>query len=66
MQSTRQRIDGTNQHRHNARHFSRFELKMDETIVFREANYLSWGLLINENYDIPPGYSRRTNAFLST
>ena len=23
-----------------------------KTIVFREANYLSWRLLINENYDI--------------
>ena len=56
MQTTRQRIDSTNQHRHNAIHFSQFELKMvktsPETIVFREANYLSWRLLINENYDI--------------
>ena len=55
MQTTRQRIDGTNQHRHNAGHFNRFELRMGETlpetIVFREANYLSWRLLINENYD---------------
>ena len=59
MQTTRQRIDGTNQHRHNAcmmQHFRQFELRMDETlpetIVFRQANYLSWRLLINENYDI--------------
>ena len=55
MQTTRQ-LDGTNQHRHNARHFSRFELRMGETspetIVFREANYLNFRLLINENYDI--------------
>jgi hypothetical protein len=55
MQITRQHIDGTNQHRHNARHFSGFELRMGETlpgtIVFKEANCLSWRLLINENYD---------------
>ena len=55
MQTTRQRIDGTNQHCHNARHFSEFELRMGktspETIVFRETNYLSWRLLMNENYD---------------
>ena len=42
--------------RHNARHFSRFELRMaktlPETIFFREANYLRWRLLIKENYDI--------------
>ena len=55
MQTTRQRIDGTNQHCHKARHFSQFELRMGEispeAIVFREANYLSLRLLINENYD---------------
>jgi hypothetical protein len=33
-----QRIDGTNQHSHNARHFSRFELRMVETSP--ETNYL--------------------------
>ena len=29
----RQRIDGTNQHRHNARYFGRFELRMDKTCL---------------------------------
>ena len=68
MQTTRQCIDGTNQHRHNARHLSRFELRMGETspetIVFREANDLSWRLLINENFYINWYISTLTEVFL--
>ena len=33
MQITRQGIDGTNQHCHNARHFSRFKLRMGKTPI---------------------------------
>ena len=56
MQTTRQRIEDTNQHCHNARHFSQFELRMGERLPKQLSSgkqlTLVGRLLINENYDM--------------